>query len=114
MPSRPHRTGVRSLFYRPEARADLAKLYDYIVEQSSSHDRAHGYIRRIQASCEKLKTFPEVGRLRDDLRPGVRILGFERRVVIVYMVLSSGDVEIGRVLYGGRDYETLISDENEL
>lgn len=111
MPSRPHRTGVRNLFYRPEARADLAKLYDYIVEQSSSHDRAQGYVRRIQAACEKLKAFPEVGRLRDDLRPGVRILGFERRVVIVYMVLASGDVEIGRVFYGGRDYEALVSDE---
>lgn len=103
---------MRNLFYRPEARADLAKLYDYIVEQSSSHDRAQGYVRRIQVACEKLKAFPEVGRLRDDLRPGVRILGFERRVVIVYMVLASGDVEIGRVFYGGRDYEALISDED--
>lgn len=113
MPSRPPRTGVRSIFYRPEARADLAKPYDYIVEQSGSHNRAQGYFRRIQASCEKLKTFPEVGRLRDDLRPGVRILGFERRVVVVYMVLPSGDVEIGRVFYGGRDYEALIVDEEE-
>ena len=67
-----------------------------LSSKSSNHDRAQGYIRRIQASCERLKTFPEVGRLRDDLRLGVRILGFERRVVIVYMVLSSGDVEIGR------------------
>lgn len=67
-----------------------------------------------QASCEKLKAFPEVGRLLDDLRPGIRILGFERHVVIVYTVLRSGDVEIGRVFYGGRDYETLISDEGEL
>ena len=52
--------------------------------------------------------------MRDDLRPGVPILGFERWVVIVYTVLSSGDVEIGRVFYGGRDYETLVSDEDEL
>lgn len=113
MRSRPPRTDVRRLFYRPEARADLAKLYDYIVEESGSHDRALGYIRRIQASCEKLKTLPEVGTLRDDLRPGVRILGFERRVVVVYTVLPSGDVEIGRVFYGGRDYEALISDQSE-
>jgi hypothetical protein len=40
---------VGNLFYRPEARADLAKLYDYIVEQSRSHDRALGHVRRIQA-----------------------------------------------------------------
>jgi plasmid stabilization system protein ParE len=43
----------------------------------------------------------------------VRILGFERRVIIVYMVLPSGNVEIGRVFYGGRDYESLIDDESE-
>ncbi len=104
---------MRNLFYRPEARADLAKLYDYIAEQSG-HERAIGYIRRIQASCEKLKTFPESGRRRDELRPGVRILGFERRVVIAYMVLPSGDVEIGRVFYGGRDYEALITEETDL
>jgi toxin ParE1/3/4 len=89
---------VRNLLLRPAAEDDLAKLYRYIAEQSGSLERAIGYIRRIRAACEKLKTFPEVGRSRDDLRPGVRILGFERRVVIVYTVLSSGDVEIGRVL----------------
>jgi toxin ParE1/3/4 len=105
---------VRNLLLRPAAENDLTELYRYIAEQSGSQERAIGYIRRIRAACEKLKTFPEAGRSRDDLRPGVRVLGFERRVVIVYTVLSSGDVEIGRVLYGGRDYETLITDENEL
>ena len=102
-----------SLVLRPTAEADLAELYRYIAEQSGSHERAIGYIRRIRAACEKLKTFPEVGRPRDDLRRGARILGFERRVVIVYMVLLSGDVEIGRVFYGGRDYEALLAEEND-
>jgi toxin ParE1/3/4 len=105
---------VRNLLLRPAAEADLIELYHYIAGQSGSHERPIGYIRRIRASCEKLKAFPESGRRRDDLRPGVRILGFERRVVIVYMVLPSGDVEIGRVFYGGRDYEALITEEGDL
>jgi toxin ParE1/3/4 len=104
---------VRRLLLRPAAEADLAALYHYIAEQSGSHERAIGYIRRIRAACDKLKAFPEIGRQRDDLRPGVRILGFERRVVIVYLVLPTDDVEIGRVFYGGRDYEALITDESE-
>jgi len=103
---------VRSLLLRPAAEADLAELYHYVAEQSGSHERAIGYIRRIRAACEKLKTFPEVGRLRDDLRPGVRVL--ERRVIIVYLVLPSGDVEIGCVFYGGRDYEALVAEEDGL
>lgn len=105
---------MHSLLFRPAAETDLTELYHYIAEQSGSPERAIGYIRRIRAWCEKLKTFPEGGRQRDDLRPGVRILGFERRVVIVYTVLPSGDVEIGRVFYGGRNYEALIRQENDL
>lgn len=102
---------MRNLLLRPAAEADLTNLYLYIAEQSGSHERAIGYVRRIRAWCEKLKAFPEAGHPRDDLRPGVRILGFERRVVVVYTLLPSGDVEIGRVFYGGRDYETLIIEE---
>jgi toxin ParE1/3/4 len=105
---------VRSLLLRPAAEADLTELYHYIAEQSGSPERAIGYIRRIREACELLMIFPERGRLRDDLRPGVRVLGFERRVVIVYMVLPSGDVEVGRVFYGGRDYEALIVEEGDL
>ena len=105
---------MRKLLLRPAAEADLTDLYHYVAEQSGSHERAIGYIRRIRARLEKLKTFPELGHLRDDLRPGVRILGFERRVVIAYILLASGDIEIGRVFYGGRDYETLVAEEGDL
>lgn len=49
--------------------------------------------------------------MRNDLRPGVRIVTFERRVVIAYTILPSGDVEIGRFFYGGRDYEAIMRGE---
>lgn len=39
---------------------------------------------------------------RDDLRPGLRVLGFERRVVIALRV-GDGAATILRILYGGRD-----------
>ena len=99
----------RKLLLRPSAENDLLAIYRYIAQQSGSADRALDYIRRIRARCEDLRDFPEAGRARDDLRPGIRILGFERRVVISYTVLPSGDVEIGRFFYGGRDYEALLS-----
>jgi plasmid stabilization system protein ParE len=51
--------------------------------------------------------------MRDDLRLGVRIVTFERRVVIAYMILPSGDVEIGRFFYGGRDYEAIVRGEDQ-
>jgi toxin ParE1/3/4 len=46
--------------------------------------------------------FPERGRRRDDLRPGLRIIGFDRWVTIAFHV--AGDrIIIDRIFYGGRD-----------
>jgi len=101
---------VAELLFRPLAEADLA-LYHHIADTSGSPDRAIGYVRRIRDRCRRLLEFPDSGRPRDDLRPGLRIIGFQRRVVIAYMTQPSGDVEIGRIFYGGRDYEALLKDE---
>lgn len=46
-------------------------------------------------------------------RPGLWIIGFERRVVIADMILDTGAVEIGRIFYGGRDYEAIMRDADE-
>jgi toxin ParE1/3/4 len=102
---------VPNLVLRPAAEADLADIYTYISEQAGA-GIAIRYIRRIRSSCDQLLVFPEAGRARNDLRPGVRILTFEKRVVIAYAILPSGDIEIGRFFYGGRNYEAIISSEN--
>jgi toxin ParE1/3/4 len=99
---------VRKLLLRPAAENDLDEIYRYITERSGSPDTAISYIRRVREWCEHLLIFPEAGRARDDLRPGTRVVGFERRVLVVYRVLPSDDVEIGRVFYGGRDYEAIM------
>ena len=89
----------------------MTDLYLYIAERSGPNV-AIGYIRRIREACESLEAFPLSGRSREDLRSGLRILGFERRVAIAYVVSPAGDVEVGRVFYGGRNYEALLSDES--
>lgn len=104
---------MRKLILRPAAQQDLKHIYAYIAERSGDPARAMNYIQRIRRSVSLLRTFPETGRLRNDLRQGLRILGFERRVVIAYVILDSGDIEIGRVLYGGQDYDTLLSGTEE-
>jgi toxin ParE1/3/4 len=111
MPRKPgrRRTPVGRLLFRPAAEADLAELYESIIQRGGTPETAIGYIRRIRETCDRLRAFPEIGHVRDDLRPGIRILGFERRVVIAYKILPAGDVEIGRILYGGRDYDALLS-----
>jgi toxin ParE1/3/4 len=52
--------------------------------------------------CLGFATFPERGTRRDDLRPGLRTIGFGRRVTIAFHV-SDDRVTIDRILYAGRD-----------
>ena len=87
--------------YSPEARKDLFEIYDYLAEVASPH-RALAYVERITAHCLALSDFPERGTRQDELRPGLRTVGFERRVTIGFHV-GVDVVTIDRVLYGGRD-----------
>jgi len=59
-----------------------------------------------------LVVFPYIGVARDDLRPGLRTIGFRRRVVIAFAVTEEA-VEVLGVFYGGSDYEALIAAELE-
>ncbi len=89
--------------FRPLAEADLFGLYRYIAAESG-YRIAGGYIERIEAACAALTTFPERGLARDDIRPGLRIVGFERRATIVFQVKKT-EVVIVRIFYGGQDYD---------
>ena len=87
--------------YSPEARNDLFEIYDYLAEVASPQ-RALAYVERITAYCLTLRDFPERGTRQDELRSGLRTMGFERRVTIGFHV-GVDIVTIDRVLYGGRD-----------
>ena len=87
--------------FRPLAEADLVELYDFIALQVGL-SVAGDFIDRIEKACLALAHFPNRGRRREELRPGLRILGFERRTAIAYVV-TGNEVVIARVFYGGRD-----------
>jgi toxin ParE1/3/4 len=57
-----------------------------------------------------LTAFPHRGRTRDDLRPGLRTIGFRRRVVIAFAVFEDAVTVVG-IFYGGRDYEAILTGE---
>jgi toxin ParE1/3/4 len=97
--------------FRPLAEADLFGLYDYIAEQAGTAV-AGAYIDRIEAACLALATFPERGTQRDDIRPGLRTMGFERRATIAFHVLEN-EVVILRIFYGGQDWERALRTADE-
>jgi toxin ParE1/3/4 len=90
---------------RPQAEEDLEAIYRYIAKDSP--ERAIGYVRRLRRRCEALAEYPERGRPRDDLAPGLRMLAFERSAVIAYRV-EDGSVRIVDIFYRGRDYDAIL------
>ena len=89
--------------FRPLAEADLFELYRDIAAEAD-HRVVDGYFDRIEAVCTGLANLSERGRRRDDIRPGLRIMGFERRATVVYQVTKK-EVVIVRIFYGGQDFE---------
>lgn len=89
------------IVFAPDSRDDLPQFYRLIAKRFWTA-RAQAYTVRIVSYCLGFATFPERGIQRDDLRPGLRIIGFRRRVTIAFHVMG-GRVTIDRVLYGGRD-----------
>ncbi|HTX94701.1 MAG TPA: type II toxin-antitoxin system RelE/ParE family toxin [Mycobacterium sp.] len=84
-----------SVVLTPEAEDQLAELYRYIGAAGSVEVTAR-YTEAIVAYCKELAAFPHRGRARDDIRSGLRTIGFRRRVVIAFAVLDRG----GRLLQG--------------
>jgi len=91
----------RTVGFSPEARSDLIELYTYIAGRGAPN-AAMDYIARLEVRCMGLADFPEQGRQRDDVRPGLRVLGFERRTAIAFHITPS-EVVIDRIFHGGQD-----------
>ncbi|MDQ6437112.1 type II toxin-antitoxin system RelE/ParE family toxin [Mesorhizobium sp. LHD-90] len=85
----------------PEAIGDFQALYDYLSPLAGERTAA-AYVGKLYAYCMDLRTFPQRGMRRDDLRPGLRIVGYRRKASIAFRV--DGDVvTIVRVFHGGQD-----------
>jgi toxin ParE1/3/4 len=93
---------ARKVVFRDEATRELTELAVYIANQSGS-TVASQYIERLYSACVSLTNFPERGTKRDEILPGLRTIGFERRVTIAFRVLET-QVEIVTIAYGGRDF----------
>jgi toxin ParE1/3/4 len=86
----------------PAAIADIQDLYVYIRDQASV-DVARGYIDRILAFIDGFETFPERGIQHNEIGPGLRMVGFERRVTVAF-VIDGDEVVVLNVLYAGRQF----------
>jgi len=102
-----------AVVFAPEAEDDLIDLYRYIAEHGSPAVAAK-YTDAIVDYCETLATVPHRGRLRDDIRPGLRITNYKRRAVIAFVVDDhTNTVSILGVYYGGKSYEAELGEHED-
>ncbi|MBU6407784.1 MAG: type II toxin-antitoxin system RelE/ParE family toxin [Alphaproteobacteria bacterium] len=89
--------------FSPQAADDLAAIRDHL-SQVAGPDFANAFVRRIIDHCEGFAQTPHRGSLRDEVRPGLRIVGWRRAITICFAVDDAARrVDIAGVFYRGRD-----------
>lgn len=92
----------RNVVLSPDALDDLESLDQWIAE-ASSVEVATTYIGRVKSYLAGLDLASERGAKRDDVSPGLRTIGFERRLTIAFSV-GEREVTILRVFRAGEDW----------
>lgn len=99
------------IIFSPEADAQLVDIYRHIAREASP-EIAEQFTSAIIDYCEGFGIFPQRGALRDDLRPGLRTVGFRRRITIAFAI-EQRTVSIIGVFYGGQNYEAVLKLDEE-
>ncbi len=87
----------------PAAVDDIAAIRDHVAG-AASRTLADGFVSRLLDHVDGFALAPRRGTARDDLRPGLRVVGWRRAVTIAFWVEEASDtVTILAVLYRGRD-----------
>ena len=81
------------------AEVDLLEIWLFIAEDNDG--AADRFLDLIEQKCQHLADFPESGRSREDLAPGLRSVPVERHVI--FYRPSSAGIEVVRVLSAYRD-----------
>src|SRR2546421_6134149 len=93
--------------WSPKARQDLFDIWSYVAIHGSS-PVADKQLHEIDRVCFALGGWPEYGKVRDDVRQGLRSVPASR-YVIFYRVTKTA-VEIVRVLDERRDVDVIFQE----
>lgn len=87
-----------------QADADLDSIAEYIARENP--DAALHVLEGLHDTLLLLAKNPDLGRLRDDLRPNLRLFPAAQNYVICYYPLKDG-IEIATIIHGRRDWAGL-------
>ena len=83
---------------------------DYLAEKVTLETAEH-FLEKIDAKFKLLVKFPQIGRRRDELYPGLRSVPLED-YLIFYRLVPDG-IEVMRVVGGYRDLEALFVENDQ-
>ncbi|MCL2662796.1 MAG: type II toxin-antitoxin system RelE/ParE family toxin [Oscillospiraceae bacterium] len=100
---------MHRLHYSTESRNDLAKIKEYISVEFDNPTAAARMVAYIVKRIRGLRQFPEMGALLSsivDVNSNYRYLVCKN--YLVFYRIDVSDIYIIRVLYGGRDYISVL------
>lgn len=87
----------------------MAQLHSYLKLKASKLV-ADRYLDRLGIFLEGLDLASERGTLRSDILPNLRVIGFERKLAIAFVV-TMDSVKILRIFSGGQNWQINLQDE---
>jgi len=106
---------MNSVQYSDEAYADLAEIKRYITEDLTSPKAAVNTVKKITKKVNLLKRHAELGAPLSsivDIESDYRFLVCGN--YLVFYRIENKDIYIIRVLYGGRDYASILFGETSI
>ncbi|SIO23574.1 toxin ParE1/3/4 [Singulisphaera sp. GP187] len=90
-----------------EAKDDLAEIWATIADARDERtaNRIH---RKILDACRSKAAFPETGRLREEISPGLRCVVV--RPYVAFFRPHMDTIVVLRILHGRRDVESIMSE----
>ncbi|MEM1377404.1 MAG: type II toxin-antitoxin system RelE/ParE family toxin [Pseudomonadota bacterium] len=100
---------ARVVVFEAQAEHDIQEVF-LATNANVGPNASAARVRRLLAFCNRLDLASERGQTRNDIRPGLRIVGFERSLTIAFAV-TEAEVRILRVFQKGADWESTFDDD---
>jgi toxin ParE1/3/4 len=97
--------------FTPTASRDLERIMDYLADVSG-FDAAEKFLLKLNQKCRNLGSFPNLGRQRSELAPGLRSYAIDSYLIFYRSI--DGGIEIVRVVSGYQDLSALFDNAEEL
>jgi toxin ParE1/3/4 len=97
--------------FTPAASHDIERIMDYLAD-ASNFDGAEKFLVKLNKKCRNLASFPNLGRQRSELSPGLR--SFPIDAYLIFYRSVDGGIEIMRVVSGYQDLRALFDDGEEI